>query len=97
MQIGGKAVTVNKNLDFNRLLKMCSTFLFYKIELIVPAPFTSQCFFKHIFLRMRADIVPKNTFQIVYYYTLQRTILKFIVLDLGSEQAADLILMRERG
>lgn len=44
-----------------------------------------------------ADIVPKNIYQIVSYYALESTILKFTLQNLSFEQVADLILMEERG
>lgn len=44
-----------------------------------------------------ADIMPKNIFQIVCYYALESTILKFTVQNLSFEQVADLLLIGERG
>jgi hypothetical protein len=50
------------------------------MELVIPAMLTFQCLF-FPFLKLRADNVPKNMFQIVYCYTIERAILKLIVLD----------------
>ena len=55
------------------------------MELIVPTLVTSQDFF-----RISLCIMHKKTLQIVYY-TQEGIVLKFMVLYLGSGQAADLI------
>lgn len=63
---------------------------------LVPLDLLHMFFFFY-FLTIIADIVPKNIFQIVCYYALESTILKFTVQNLSCEQVADLILMGERG
>lgn len=70
---------------------MCTTFLSYKMELTLSAMLTLQL---KKFLRVIADIVFKNTLNIITH--LEELFWSFIVLDLGSEQVADLIWMKER-
>lgn len=83
-RFGIRVVTLRK-VEFGKFTKMCATFSFNKMELIVPTMLTSQDIF-----RISVYIMHKKTLQIVYY-TQQGIVLKFMVLYLGSGQVADLI------